>query len=49
LPQGDSPSLLNGSYTITADITVPEGGAEGMILPGLRGLIWIKSMITDIN
>jgi arylsulfatase A-like enzyme len=32
LPQGDSPSLLNTSYAITADITVPEGGAEGMIL-----------------
>jgi len=32
LPQGDSPVLLNSSYTITADITVPEGGAEGMIL-----------------
>ncbi len=32
LPQGDSPFLLNSSYTISADITVPEGGAEGMIL-----------------
>ncbi|MEE4216742.1 MAG: arylsulfatase [Xanthomonadales bacterium] len=32
LPQGDSPSLLNASYTITAEIDVPEGGAEGMIL-----------------
>ena len=32
LPQGDSPFLLNSSYTITADLTVPEGGAEGMIL-----------------
>ena len=32
LPQGDSPMLLNSSYTITADIEVPEGGAEGMIL-----------------
>jgi arylsulfatase A-like enzyme len=32
LPQGDSPFLLDASYTITADITVPEGGAEGMIL-----------------
>jgi arylsulfatase A-like enzyme len=32
LPQGDSPLLLNTSYTITADIEVPEGGAEGMIL-----------------
>ena len=32
LPQGDSPMLLDASYTITADLTVPEGGAEGMIL-----------------
>jgi arylsulfatase A-like enzyme len=32
LPQGDSPFLLNSSYTITADITVPKGGAEGIIL-----------------
>ena len=32
LPQGNSPFLLNSSYTITADITAPEGGAEGMIL-----------------
>ena len=32
LPQGDSPFLLNASYTITADIEVPQGGAEGMIL-----------------
>jgi arylsulfatase A-like enzyme len=32
LPQGDSALLLNCSYTITADIEVPEGGAEGMLL-----------------
>ncbi len=32
LPQGDSPLLLNTSYTITAEIDVPESGAEGMIL-----------------
>ena len=32
VPQGDAPFLLNTSYTITADITVPEGGAEGMIV-----------------
>jgi arylsulfatase A-like enzyme len=32
LPQGDSPFLLDASYTITADIDVPQGGAEGMIL-----------------
>ena len=32
LPQGDSPLLLNTSYTITAEIEVPEDGAEGMLL-----------------
>jgi arylsulfatase len=32
LPQGDSPFILNSSYTITADIDVPQGGAEGMLL-----------------
>jgi len=32
LPQGDSPLLMNCSYTVTADIEVPQGGAEGMIL-----------------
>jgi arylsulfatase len=32
IPQGDSPLLLNTSYTITADIDVPQGGADGMIL-----------------
>ena len=32
LPQGDSPMILDASYTITADIEVPAGGAEGMIL-----------------
>jgi len=32
LPQGDSPAILNSSYTISADIEVPQGGAEGMIL-----------------
>ena len=32
LPQGDFPLLLNTSYTVTAEIDVPEGGAEGMIL-----------------
>jgi len=31
IPYGDAPSLLNASYTITADIEVPDGGAEGMI------------------
>ena len=32
IPNGTAPSLLNTSYTITADIDVPEGGAEGVIV-----------------
>ena len=32
LPQGDSPNLLNTSYTLTADVTVPQGGGEGSAL-----------------
>lgn len=32
LPLGDAPNLLNTSYAITADIEVPEGGGEGMIV-----------------
>jgi len=31
LPQGDAPFLLNTSFTVKADIDVPQGGAEGMI------------------
>jgi arylsulfatase A-like enzyme len=31
VPQGDAPYLLDTSYSLAADITVPEGGAEGMI------------------
>ncbi len=29
---GNAPEILNKDYTITAEITVPEGGAEGMIV-----------------
>jgi Sulfatase len=29
---GGSPNLLNKSYTITADIDVPQGGGEGMLV-----------------
>jgi hypothetical protein len=31
-PNGDAPSLLNTSYTFRADIDVPQGGAEGMLI-----------------
>ena len=32
LPQGDSPLLINTSYTITAEVEVPATGGDGMIL-----------------
>ena len=32
IPTSTAPSLLNTSYTITADIDVPQGGGEGMIV-----------------
>jgi arylsulfatase len=32
IPMSTAPNLLNTSYTITADIDVPAGGAEGVIV-----------------
>jgi arylsulfatase len=32
IPVGNAPSILNKDYTITADVTIPAGGAEGMIV-----------------
>ena len=31
-PNGDAPSLLNTSYNLKADIEIPQGGAEGMLI-----------------
>jgi hypothetical protein len=31
-PNGDAPSILNSSYTFTAEVDIPQGGAEGMIV-----------------
>ncbi len=31
IPVANAPSLLNRDYTITAEVTIPKGGAEGMI------------------
>jgi arylsulfatase A-like enzyme len=31
IPLGNAPSILDKDYTITAEITVPDGGGEGMI------------------
>ena len=32
LPVSDAPSILNKSYTITAEVEIPQGGGEGMIV-----------------
>ncbi len=32
VPASGAPSILNKSYIITAEVTIPEGGAEGMIV-----------------
>ncbi|MEA4856074.1 MAG: arylsulfatase [Solidesulfovibrio sp.] len=31
-PNGDAPSILNASYTFKAEVEVPEGGGEGMLI-----------------
>jgi arylsulfatase A-like enzyme len=31
IPLGNAPSILDKDYTITAEVTIPNGGAEGMI------------------
>lgn len=47
IPHGDAPSILDKSFTITADIDVPKQGASGMILTeggrfGGYGLYFVK-------
>ena len=32
IPASDAPSILNKSYTITADVTVPDGESNGMLV-----------------
>ncbi|MGO9831345.1 MAG: sulfatase-like hydrolase/transferase, partial [Myxococcaceae bacterium] len=32
IPEGNAPSILNKSFTITAEVEVPEGGGDGMIV-----------------
>jgi arylsulfatase A-like enzyme len=32
LPVGNAPSILNKSYTITAAVEIPQGGADGMLV-----------------
>ena len=32
IPIGNAPEIMNKDFTITADLTIPKGGAEGMIV-----------------
>jgi arylsulfatase len=32
IPASDAPSILNRSYSITAEVEIPAGGAEGMLV-----------------
>src|SRR5450631_3271650 len=32
IPVGNAPNILDKDYTITAEVTIPKGGAEGMIV-----------------
>jgi arylsulfatase A-like enzyme len=32
VPESDAPSIINKSYTITAEVDVPQGGSEGMLV-----------------
>ena len=31
-PNGDAPSILNASYNFKAEVEIPQGGAEGMLV-----------------
>jgi arylsulfatase A-like enzyme len=47
VPMGDAPQLLATSYTITAEVEIPQGGAEGMLVTqggrfGGRGFYVLK-------
>ncbi len=57
IPTANAPNILDKDYTITADVTIPDGGAEGMIATmggrfGGYGLLlthsfnwWLKSSL----
>lgn len=47
IPTGSSPNILNRSFTISAEVDVPKGGGDGMIVteggwPGGYGLYLLK-------
>jgi hypothetical protein len=39
LPPSDAPSILNRSYTITAEVEIPEGRALGLSAQGAEGML----------
>ena len=43
ISNGVAPSILNASYTFTAEVTVPEGGGDGMIITqgGRFARLWL--------
>ena len=55
IPLSDSPSILNKSFTITAEVEVPEGGGDGMLVTaggrfGGYGLYLLKGIpVFDYN
>jgi hypothetical protein len=32
IPEGSAPSILNKSFRVTADVTIPANGAEGVLI-----------------
>lgn len=41
IPEGSAPDFKNKSYRITADVDIPAGGAEGMLLTqGAASMVW---------
>ena len=38
IPTGNAPNILNKSFTITAEVEVPQGGGDGMIVTDRRAL-----------
>ena len=48
IPAGNQPGLLNTSYTITAEIEVPQGGADGVIVgEGSRFFGWAMYLLNS--
>ena len=46
-PQGINPPILNRSYSITADVEIPKGGAEGVIVAAFDHLGGYSLFVMD--